>query len=80
MTDAFIYDHVRSPRGRGRPDGSLHEIPAVELATQVLQALRARSDLDTSRLDDIVFGCVAPKFSGGLKAYCRQSDPAGFVP
>ena len=60
MTDAFIYDHVRSPRGRGRPDGSLHEIPAVELATQVLQALRARSDLDTSRLDDIVFGCVAP--------------------
>lgn len=60
MTDAFIYDHVRTPRGRGRPDGSLHEIPAIELATQVLQALRARSDLDTSKLDDIVFGCVAP--------------------
>jgi len=60
MTDAFIYDHVRTPRGRGRPDGSLHEIPAIELATQVLQALRERSALDTSRLDDIVFGCVAP--------------------
>jgi acetyl-CoA C-acetyltransferase len=60
MTDAFIYDHVRTPRGRGRPDGSLHEIPAIELATQVLQAIRDRSELDTSRLDDIVFGCVAP--------------------
>jgi acetyl-CoA C-acetyltransferase len=60
MTDAFIYDHVRTPRGRGRPDGSLHEIPAIELATQVLQALRERSALDTSRLDDVVFGCVAP--------------------
>jgi acetyl-CoA C-acetyltransferase len=60
MTDAFIYDHVRTPRGRGRPDGGLHEIPAVQLATQVLQALRDRSALDTSRLDDVVFGCVAP--------------------
>ncbi|MFO1425610.1 MAG: acetyl-CoA C-acetyltransferase [Steroidobacteraceae bacterium] len=60
MTDAFIYDHVRTPRGRGRPDGSLHEIPAIELATQVLRAIRDRSELDTARLDDIVFGCVAP--------------------
>jgi acetyl-CoA C-acetyltransferase len=60
MTEAFIYDHVRTPRGRGRPDGSLHEIPAIQLATQVLQALRDRCELDTSRLDDIVFGCVAP--------------------
>jgi acetyl-CoA C-acetyltransferase len=60
MSDAFIYDHVRTPRGRGRPDGALHEIPAVQLATQVLQALRDRCELDTSKLDDVVFGCVAP--------------------
>jgi acetyl-CoA C-acetyltransferase len=60
VSEAYIYDHVRTPRGRGRPDGSLHEIPAIELATQVLQALRERSALDTSKLDDIVFGCVAP--------------------
>lgn len=60
MTDAYIYDHVRTPRGKGRPDGALHEIPAIELATQVLRAIRDRNELDTSRLDDIVFGCVAP--------------------
>ena len=60
MTDAFIYDHVRSPRGRGKPDGSLHEVTPVELASQVLASLRERNQLDTSRLDDVVFGCVSP--------------------
>ena len=60
MTDVFIYDHARTPRGRGRPDGALHEIPAVQLATQVLQALRDRNDLDTALLDDVVIGCAQP--------------------
>ena len=58
--DAFIYDHVRTPRGRGRPDGSLHEITAVELLTQVLRALRDRNELDTGLLDDVVVGCAQP--------------------
>ncbi|MFO0406320.1 MAG: acetyl-CoA C-acetyltransferase [Labrys sp. (in: a-proteobacteria)] len=60
MPEAFIYDHVRTPRGRGRPDGALHEVPPVELATQVLQALRARSELDTAAVEDVVLGCVTP--------------------
>jgi acetyl-CoA C-acetyltransferase len=60
MTDAYIYDHVRTPRGRGKPDGALHEVTPVELSTQVLAALRDRNGLDTSRIDDVVFGCVSP--------------------
>ncbi len=60
MTDAFIYDHVRTPRGKGKRDGALHEITALQLATQVLEALRDRNNLDTSKVDDVVLGCVAP--------------------
>lgn len=60
MSDVFIYDHARTPRGKGRADGALHEIPAVELTTQVLAALRDRSSLDTGLLDDVVIGCAQP--------------------
>jgi acetyl-CoA C-acetyltransferase len=60
MADAFIYDHVRTPRGRGKPDGSLHSITPIQLAAQTLQAVRDRNELDTSLLDDVVLGCVAP--------------------
>ena len=60
MTDAFIYDHVRTPRGRGRPDGSLHEISSVQLAKTVLRALADRSELDTSLIDDVIMGCAQP--------------------
>lgn len=60
MTEAYIYDHVRSPRGRGKPDGSLHAITPINLLSQVLVALRDRNDLDTSLLDDVIMGCVAP--------------------
>jgi acetyl-CoA C-acetyltransferase len=60
MPNAFIYDHVRTPRGRGRPDGALHEVPSVQLAAQVLQALARRSSLDTTLLDDVVLGCAQP--------------------
>ncbi len=60
MTDAFIFDHVRSPRGKGRSSGSLHEVTPIELSTQVLESIRDRNDLDTSKLDDVVFGCVSP--------------------
>ena len=60
MADAFIYDHVRTPRGRGKSDGSLHSITPIQLAAQTLQAVRDRNELDTSLLDDVVLGCVAP--------------------
>jgi acetyl-CoA C-acetyltransferase len=60
MTEAFIYDHVRSPRGRGKQGGSLNPITPINLTTQVLSALRDRNGLDTSILDDVILGCVAP--------------------
>jgi acetyl-CoA C-acetyltransferase len=60
MTDAFILDAVRTPRGRGRPDGSLHSITPVQLAAQTLAALRDRTSLDTRLVDDVTFGCVTP--------------------
>ena len=60
MTDAFILDAVRTPRGRGRPDGSLHAITPVQLAAQTLAAIRDRNSLDTNLVDDVVLGCVSP--------------------
>jgi acetyl-CoA C-acetyltransferase len=60
MTEAYIYDAVRTPRGKGKSSGSLHEITSLSLATQVLQAIRDRNDLDTSKVDDVVLGCVSP--------------------
>ena len=60
MADAYIFDAVRTPRGKGKKDGSLHEITALSLATQVLEALRERNDLDTSKVDDVILGCVSP--------------------
>ncbi|MFA7586636.1 MAG: acetyl-CoA C-acetyltransferase [Novosphingobium sp.] len=60
MGDVFIYDHVRSPRGKGRPDGALHEIPAVQLLIQQLEAIRDRNALDTALLDDVAVGIAQP--------------------
>jgi acetyl-CoA C-acetyltransferase len=60
MTDAFILDHVRTPRGKGRIDGSLHQITPIELAAQTLRSVRDRNGLDTKVLDDVVLGCVTP--------------------
>jgi acetyl-CoA C-acetyltransferase len=69
MHDVYIYDHARTPRGRGRPDGALHEIPPVQLVTQVLQAVRDRNGLDTALLDDVVIGCAQPvSEQGGVLA------------
>jgi len=60
MAEAFIFDHVRTPRGRGKSSGALHEVTPIELVTQVLRALRDRSQLDTARVDDVIMGCVSP--------------------
>ena len=60
MAEAYIYDAVRTPRGKGRKDGKLHEITPIQLGTQVLQAVRDRTQIDTHDVDDVIFGCVAP--------------------
>jgi acetyl-CoA C-acetyltransferase len=60
MTDCFVYDTVRTPRGKGKKDGALHEVTALELGTQVLKNIRDRNNLDTSLVDDVVYGCVDP--------------------
>ncbi len=58
--ETFIYDHVRTPRGKGKPDGSLHEVTPVWLASRPLVALQQRNNLDTVAVDDVVLGCVMP--------------------
>ena len=60
MAEAYIYDAVRTPRGKGKSDGSLHEVTALHLATTILEAVRDRNGLDTSLIDDVVFGVVSP--------------------
>jgi acetyl-CoA C-acetyltransferase len=58
MTDAYIFDAVRTPRGKGRKDGSLHEVTSLALSAGVLNALRDRTNLDTSQVEDVIWGCV----------------------
>ena len=65
MPEAFIYDHMRTPRGRGKKDGSLHEVPAVRLAAHTLNALRDRNGIDTKTVDDVLMGCVDPVGEAG---------------
>jgi len=60
MPEAFIYDHVRTPRGRGKVDGALHEVTALNLASQALGAIKSRNKLDTALVDDVVMGVVDP--------------------
>jgi acetyl-CoA C-acetyltransferase len=60
MSDALIYDHVRTPRGKGKKDGSLHQATPVWLLRGLLQSLQQRLDLDTALVDDVVLGCVTP--------------------
>ena len=60
MSEAFIYDAVRTPRGKGKKDGSLHEVTPVHLLGNLFHALKDRTQLDTSQVDDVVLGCVTP--------------------
>ena len=60
MTEAYIYDAVRTPRGKGKKDGSLHQATPVWLLRTLLKALQARNELDTTLVDDVVLGCVTP--------------------
>ena len=65
MPEAYIYDHVRTPRGRGKADGALHEVTAVALATVPLQALRERNNLKQDVVDDVILGVVDPVGEAG---------------
>ncbi len=58
MSDAYIYDAVRSPRGKGRKDGALHEVTALRLSAEVLNAVKDRNGLDTSAVEDVIWGNV----------------------
>jgi acetyl-CoA C-acetyltransferase len=79
MTEAFIYDHVRTPRGKGRSDGALHEITPLQLGTQVLQALRDRNALDTALVDDVIMGIVSPVGEQGAVLPRSMALNAGYA-
>jgi acetyl-CoA C-acetyltransferase len=83
MPEAYIYDHVRTPRGRGKADGALHEVTALALATVPLQALKERNNLAEDVVDDVILGVVDPVGEAGsdiarfaaLKAGLGESVP-----
>src|SRR6218665_1230904 len=60
MSEAFVYDAIRTPRGKGKKDGSLHEVKPVDLLAGVLTELQRRNDFDTAQVDDVVMGVVSP--------------------
>ncbi len=78
MPDAFIYDHVRTPRGRGKADGALHEVTALNLATQALAAIKTRNKLDPELIDDVVLGCVDPVGEAGGDIARMAAITAGY--
>ena len=83
MTEAFVYDAVRTPRGRGKKDGSLHEVSTLSLATTALRAIRDRNNLDTHLVDDVVLGCVDPVGEAGsdvARAAALNADYGDHVP
>ncbi len=78
MPDAFIYDHVRTPRGRGKADGALHEVTALSLATQALAAVKDRNALDPALVDDVILGCVDPVGEAGGDIARAAAITAGY--
>lgn len=79
MPDAFIYDAVRTPRGRGKSDGALHEVTALNLAAQALSAIKERNHLDAPEaVDDVVLGCVDPVGEAGGDIARVAAIMAGF--
>ena len=83
MADAYIYDAVRTPRGRGKKDGALHEVPSIRLAETVLRAVRERNGVDAEAIDDVVLGCVDPVGEAGgdiARAAALLADYGDTVP
>lgn len=79
MTEAYIYDAVRSPRGKGRSDGALHEITALDLASQVLGSVNDRNELDGHEVEDIAYGCVSPVGEQGAVISRMAALKAGYA-
>lgn len=78
MPEAFIYDHVRTPRGRGKSDGSLHEVTALALAAAPLEAIKTRNSLPADSVDDVVLGVVDPVGEAGGDIARFAAMKAGF--
>jgi acetyl-CoA C-acetyltransferase len=78
MTEAFIFDTVRTPRGKGRSSGALHGTTPISLAITALQALRDRNTLDTAFVDDIILGCVEPAGEQGANIARVAAIAAGY--
>lgn len=78
MPEAFIFDHVRTPRGRGKKDGALHEVPAVRLAAHTLDSLRKRNEFETKLIDDVILGCVDPVGEAGADIARSAVFEAGY--
>ncbi len=78
MAEAFIYDHVRTPRGRGKPDGSLHTATTLHLAATALKAIKDRNHIDAGEVDDVVMGCVDPVGEAGGDIARMGALAAGF--
>lgn len=78
MPDAFIFDHLRTPRGRGKSDGALHPVTPMSLMAQVLGGLRDRNGLDTRLVDDVVLGCVSPVAEQGANIARVATLVAGY--
>jgi acetyl-CoA C-acetyltransferase len=79
MTEAYIFDAVRSPRGKGRSDGALHEITPLDLAAQVLASVRERNGLAPDAVEDIAFGCVSPVGEQGAVITRTAALQAGYA-
>ena len=79
MTEAYIYDAVRSPRGKGRSDGALHEITPLDLAAQVLASVKDRNSLAPDAVEDIAFGCVSPVGEQGAVITRTAALQAGYA-
>lgn len=79
MTEAYIFDAVRTPRGKGKSDGSLHEITPIAMASQVLAALRDRNNLDSKEIEDVALGCVSPVGEQGAVITRTAILQAGFA-
>lgn len=78
MAEAFIFDAVRTPRGKGKKDGTLHDVPALRLLTTTFQAIRERNNLDTSYVEDAIIGCVTQVAEQGSDIAKTAAIAAGY--
>src|ERR1017187_5417732 len=78
MAEAIIYDAVRTPRGKGKKDGALNEVPALQLLSGTFKAIRKRNNLDTSYVEDAIIGCVSQVAEQGSDIAKTAAIAAGF--